>query len=367
MALDFGGMDNLTHTFFGWICARAGLERQGRWVLPTLLVSANLPDADIVVSPLYGGAAYLQHHRGITHSFVGIVAQAVLVSAAVLLCVRMFNKAPQTPRLLHVFAIALLGLCSHLLLDFLNSYGVRPWLPFDTRWYYGDMAFIVDPWMWLIFGGTLYVSTADRVRVIPWLLLTLGTTAVVFLAGARLAHWLVPFLWSLGLVLVIVLRLKERGAVPADRSARLARGGLAVFGLYVLMLFALSRSAEARVVALTAGTQPQTDVIFSTHPLPGVPWRFRVIAERQAQIDFFEVDVLRATVQQRKPYFPSLKDLALARACNTAACCAWRSFARHPTAERAGDQMILGDARYRYNPGGDWSAQRVPLPPEPGR
>ena len=38
-----------------------------------------------------------------------------------------------------------LGLASHFLLDYLISYGIRPWLPFSGRWYYGDFVFVVDP------------------------------------------------------------------------------------------------------------------------------------------------------------------------------------------------------------------------------
>ena len=36
---------------------------------------------------------------------------------------------------------------SHILLDFTNNYGVRPWWPFSEKWYSWDIVFIVEPVM----------------------------------------------------------------------------------------------------------------------------------------------------------------------------------------------------------------------------
>jgi membrane-bound metal-dependent hydrolase YbcI (DUF457 family) len=40
--------------------------------------------------------------------------------------------------------VAALGLLLHLGMDYLNVYGVHPFHPFDSRWRYGDMIFIVE-------------------------------------------------------------------------------------------------------------------------------------------------------------------------------------------------------------------------------
>jgi inner membrane protein len=42
-------------------------------------------------------------------------------------------------------------------MDFSNTYGVRPWLPFSAKWYSWDICFIVDPWIWaaLLLGVTI--------------------------------------------------------------------------------------------------------------------------------------------------------------------------------------------------------------------
>jgi inner membrane protein len=34
---------------------------------------------------------------------------------------------------------------THPLLDYMNTYGVRPFLPFDGSWFYGDTLFVIDP------------------------------------------------------------------------------------------------------------------------------------------------------------------------------------------------------------------------------
>ena len=127
-------MDNLTHSFVGWALGRAGLDRFGTWATPTLIVAANLPDAEIPL--LFGDRAmFLTYHRGITHSFCGFVVEGL----ALLVCGLMRWRKKPPPAFLTVFLVALVGLLSHLMLDFLNSYGVRPFLPFDATWFYGDL------------------------------------------------------------------------------------------------------------------------------------------------------------------------------------------------------------------------------------
>jgi inner membrane protein len=56
---------------------------------------------------------------------------------------------------------ALLGTGSHLLLDFTNAYGVRPFLPFSGRWYAWDIMPIIDP---------LLLAVLTLGLAVPWLL-----------------------------------------------------------------------------------------------------------------------------------------------------------------------------------------------------
>ena len=127
-------MDNLTHTLTAIAISQTGLNRKTRFATVTLILAANAPDIDIVAA-LKGSVAYLKYHRGITHSFVGTIALAILIWG--LMCwlgkrVQPKPRLPLNPRWL--LLAALLGTGSHLLLDFTNAYGVRPFLPFSGRW-----------------------------------------------------------------------------------------------------------------------------------------------------------------------------------------------------------------------------------------
>jgi inner membrane protein len=45
------------------------------------------------------------------------------------------------------YAVALIAMATHPVLDFLNPYGLRPFLPWSGKWYYGDIMFIFDPYV----------------------------------------------------------------------------------------------------------------------------------------------------------------------------------------------------------------------------
>ncbi len=66
-----------------------------------------------------------------------------------------------------LIAIGYLGVLSHVLLDYLNNYGVRLLMPFSPRWFYGDTLFIVDVWLWLILGAGVYFVPPPARRPAP--------------------------------------------------------------------------------------------------------------------------------------------------------------------------------------------------------
>ena len=35
-------------------------------------------------------------------------------------------------------------------MDWTNNYGMRFLLPWDSRWFYGDLVFIIDPYLWIL-------------------------------------------------------------------------------------------------------------------------------------------------------------------------------------------------------------------------
>ncbi len=136
-------MDPLTHTLTGLALSRAGLNRFHRRATPFLLLAANAPDID-VVSALGGNFNYFHYHRWLTHSLAG--APVLAAAAALLFCA--FERSLRSFRAL--FAIAMVGIASHLLLDWTNSYGVRFLLPFDEHWFSLDVTNVVDIWIWAV-------------------------------------------------------------------------------------------------------------------------------------------------------------------------------------------------------------------------
>ncbi len=54
------------------------------------------------------------------------------------------------------YGLSYLGVATHPLLDWLNTYGIRLLMPLDPRWFYGDAVFIVDPWIWLVSGSRYF-------------------------------------------------------------------------------------------------------------------------------------------------------------------------------------------------------------------
>jgi len=167
-------MFNSTHTLVGIALARAGLDRWSRHAAWTAVIASNIPDIDIVAG-LYGTSTYLEYHRGITHSIVGIPVLSILVAAAMYKFSGNFWKT---------FVIALAAMSTHLGLDYLNTYGVRPFLPFDGTWFYGDALFIIDPFfdvtLIAVLAAGYFLSTRRRQLAV------IGLIVVTLYVGFRL-------------------------------------------------------------------------------------------------------------------------------------------------------------------------------------
>jgi membrane-bound metal-dependent hydrolase YbcI (DUF457 family) len=130
-------MFNSSHTFVGIVLARTGLDRWVPRAAVIAAIAANLPDVDIVTG-FNGTATYLQYHRGITHSIVGIPVLALGLTAVTYFFSGNFGKT---------YLVALVAMATHPLLDLANTYGLRPFLPWHSGWYYGDVLPIIDPYL----------------------------------------------------------------------------------------------------------------------------------------------------------------------------------------------------------------------------
>jgi inner membrane protein len=136
-------MDNLTHTLTGLMLSRAGLNRWYPRATLVLILSANIPDIDILA--IAGGwLYYFEQHRGITHSIAAAPVMAllpVLVACAVGRTMRGWAVA---------WGISLIGVASHLLLDWTNAYGVRLLYPFSSQWFHLDLINLFDLLVWAV-------------------------------------------------------------------------------------------------------------------------------------------------------------------------------------------------------------------------
>ncbi len=166
-------MEPLTHFMTGACLSRTGLNRKAAYATLTMTLAAEMPDLDTlygVVGPHAGPVAALQHHRGITHTFVGLPFEAAALIGVIWLLHRWRTKrgkttlAPLRWGLLYLFAI--LALLSHLALDWTNNYGLRPFFPFNPRWYAGSFVFIFEP---VIFVALLLAL------VMPWFFGLIGS------------------------------------------------------------------------------------------------------------------------------------------------------------------------------------------------
>jgi inner membrane protein len=141
-------LEPVTHFLFGAAMGRAGLNRKTALATATLTLAAEAPDLDVLSR--FGGSAFgLNHHRGFTHSFLGVPLVAAAVVAFIYLLWRVRGRKTRNPNLPPrwglLFAFACLAGLSHILLDYTNNYGVRPFWPFSERWYSWDIVFIIEP------------------------------------------------------------------------------------------------------------------------------------------------------------------------------------------------------------------------------
>jgi inner membrane protein len=172
-------MEPVTHFLTGACLARAGFNRKAAYATLAMTLAAEAPDLDVVWGA-GGPVAAFQHHRGITHTLLGLPFEGLVVVGAVWLVhrwrvkraaaveavaiaspvrpgasaqspatdepiIRPLTAAPVRWGLL--YGLVLLALLSHLLLDWTNNYGLRPFFPFSGEWYAGSFVFIFEPVM----------------------------------------------------------------------------------------------------------------------------------------------------------------------------------------------------------------------------
>jgi inner membrane protein len=285
-------MDNVTHSLAGLLLAesavrlrawRTGAAPSARFravASSSSLVAANLPDADLLYTGVGGDRLmYMLHHRGYTHTVIGVVIGATLVWGAALLAWRWRGReTSERADVRWLLALLLVSTMSHLVLDWTNSYGVHPFWPFDDRWRYGDSVFIVEPWLWIVSVPALVAASRSRaVRVL---------LSLVLLAGVALA-WRVDQVstgaaasLTAGVVLSVALAFVLRPT---------ARNSAAIMGWVAVTLVMAASAAKAKEIALRASraSDPAAEVLdVVVSPLPANAVCMTVITVERAGNDY---------------------------------------------------------------------------------
>lgn len=140
-------MDNLTHSLTGVLLARAGLNRLVPRATILAVIAVNLPDLDIVTA-LRGSLCYLANHRGFSHALFWLPLVALAPLPLWWLLARSQGVKPID--WLKAYLVSAVALLSHLVLDWMNVYGIRLKLPFSGEWLHLDLLNIIDVWVWAI-------------------------------------------------------------------------------------------------------------------------------------------------------------------------------------------------------------------------
>ncbi|MFI5180558.1 MAG: metal-dependent hydrolase [Thermoanaerobaculia bacterium] len=148
-------MDTLTHGLAGALVAKAlpgtgdeGLDRRlGRREAFAGLLAAMLPDADALPN-IFSAEFYIEHHRHLTHSFVLLpvwaIGLALLFSMGLPVPPGEAGRAARRVAQGRLVLVSGLGLASHILLDWVTSWGTRFLAPLSERAFSLDWLFIVD-------------------------------------------------------------------------------------------------------------------------------------------------------------------------------------------------------------------------------
>ena len=259
-------MEPITHFLTGACIGRAGLNRKTAYATLAAVLAAEAADIDMFWG-LAGPVEELKHHRGITHTFIAVPVVAAAAVGMVWLFDRWVTarrrrrlaarpavdpgapgpKARQQICWGWLYLTALISALSHLLLDWTNNYGLRPFFPFNPRWYAGSFVFIAEPVIWALLAAAL----------------------------------LIPAL--LGLV---------GGEIGVRRTAFRGRGW-AIFALTgIVLLWGWRWSEHGRARALAENTQITTAPVkrMAFEPYPINPFRWHAILETAEYYQTAEID-----------------------------------------------------------------------------
>jgi inner membrane protein len=230
------------------------------------LIGANLPDVD-ALSYFAGADTGFALRRGPTHGILAIVLWPFVLTAILWAINRNVRLRP-------LFLISALAVLTHPFLDWLNTYGIRLLAPFDERWFYGDAAFIIEPWLWLALGGSVMLARKDRWPA-PWLWAALGLGAAALVLGSEMVSPAAKAVWLVGFSALVVLRFAIQRPLE-----RFARWGVGLAAAYIALLVSLSAAGKALTLRELerSGLGPVEAVLVS--PRPADPFHWHVLVQQ---------------------------------------------------------------------------------------
>ena len=357
-------MDNFTHSLVGLTAAKAGLEKLSPGATTLCLLAANAPDVDVAVLVFRDRWTYLHHHRGITHSIVGALVLAIALPLVFYLgdlLVARLRKHDSRVRFKGLLLASVLVTATHPILDWTNNYGMRFLLPWNSKWFYGDFLFVIDPFFWVVLGGSAFLLTAKtRKQVSVWLLIGSLATVVVMVgsAGRNMSAGANVFrvLWLMALIVVAGL---HRARIGQRLGARVAIAGLAIVITYSAALaithgFAL-REAKLQASAIAAS---RTEQVLRVAAMPTLanPTEWLSVSETDRATYKFQVSLLRdadsnaSIARFEKPTGSTAEIVATAERDNRAQI--FLGFARFPGFRVVGEdclsQTLVQFADLRY-------------------
>lgn len=301
-------MDPFTHSLVGLTAAKAGLERLSPWATTVCVLAANSPDSDIIVGLTTDRWNYLHHHRGITHSIVGVIALAIVVPSLVYFSARAvaaIRKRPANVRYRGLLIASAITTATHPLMDWTNNYGVRPFLPWSARWFYGDLVFIVDPYIWLLGGGAAFLATSNRwPKIAAWSLAGAALIVASFVAASRpgagvMSLQTVRIVLPAGILLLAVIRLLR---LAKNHEKKIAAAALCAITLYWGGLALVHRSAykeAAQLADAIAKTSNERVLRVAAMPTLANPFRWACVAETDRAVYRYSIKLGDATMTSR--------------------------------------------------------------------
>jgi len=304
-------MDNLSHSLVGLavgelvqrsFAPEADHEKQGtrrRLLLVAGALACNFPDLDLLLTRLLPDPlGYLLHHRGHTHTLLYAIPQALLLVAllwALWPSARaLLRHSPAARKALALTVTA--GFVLHMAMDFLNSYGIHPFYPFDARWLFGDMVFILEPVFWVACG--LPLAMMPRRPLLRAILAGSLACALAFFTYKGFLHWSS----LLGLIaLGATLAWLQLRSGTAGRRALLA--GFCVAAGFAAVQAGASLHGKDLIAAQLKLADPHSrvmDISMTAYPANPLCWNF-VSVERLDQSSAYRLRRGRVALAMMDP------------------------------------------------------------------